>query len=163
MRVFAVLVFALTASGALAEEPDHLGTFDDWEAASYRAPDSKVCFAYSVPKKSRATRKVDRGEVRFIVTNYPGKKVRGEVSTIIGYDFKEGSAAKLVIDEQTFDMFPVKDMAWAGDTDRAIVAAMKAGKTMTFSGVSRRGTETTDSYSLDGLTAAIEKINDACR
>ena len=163
-RLFPILAaLVVAAHPALAQEPDHLGTFDDWEAATYKAPDSKVCFAYSVPKKTKSSRKVDRGEVRFIVTNYPGRKVRGQVSTIIGYPFKEGSVVKLKIDDTEFDLYPVTDMAWAGDNDKDIVAAMKAGKTMTLDGVSWKGTETSDSYSLAGITAAVEKIDAACK
>ncbi len=162
--LFRILAAAVVAAGpAFAQEPDHLGTFTDWEAATYKAPDSKVCFAYSVPKKTKASRKVDRGEVRFIVTNYPGRKVKGQVSTIIGYPFKEGSAVKLKIDDTEFDLYPVTDMAWAGDNDKEIVDAMKNGKAMTLAGTSWKGTETTDSYSLDGISAAVKKIDEACK
>jgi hypothetical protein len=164
LRLSPILALSAALAGpALAQEPDALGTFDAWEAYSYKASDSKVCFAFAKPQKSEASRKVRRDEVRFMVTNHTGKKVRGEVSTIIGYPFKEGSAVKLTIDEKSFEMFPQSDMAWAGDTDREIVAAMKAGKTMKLSGVSWKGTETTDTYSLDGISAAIDKIDDACK
>ncbi|MCA0432109.1 MAG: DUF1176 domain-containing protein [Proteobacteria bacterium] len=163
-RLFPILAALILAGGpAAAQEPDHLGTFNDWDVAAYKAPKSKVCFAYSLPKKSEASRKVDRGEVRFIVTNQPGNKVKGEVSTIIGYPFKEGSTVKLTIDDKEFDLYPDGDMAWAGNTDKSIVAAMKAGKNMKLEGVSWKGTETVDTYSLSGITAALKTIDDACK
>lgn len=164
MRSLSILGLLVLAGGhALAQEPDALGTFNDWEAYAYKANDAKVCFAFSKPTKSEASKKVRRDEVRFMVTNHTGQKVKGQVSTIIGYPFKEGSAVKLTIDETSFEMFPQGDMAWAGDSDKDIVEAMKAGSTMTLSGTSWKGTDTTDSYSLTGISAAIDKINEACK
>lgn len=151
-----------SADFALAEDPVKLGAFKDWEAYTYKAPDSKVCFTFSSPKKSEPA-KAKRDAIRFIVTNYPGRKVKGQISTIIGYPFKEGSAVKLTIDDQSFDLFPVGDTAWAGDTDAEIVAAMKKGTTLKVSGTSWKGTATTDSYSLAGISAAIDEINGSCK
>ena len=49
------------------------------------------------------------------------------------------------------------------ETERAIVAAMKSGKTMSVKGISQRGTETADTYSLAGFTAALGAIDSACK
>jgi len=48
-------------------------------------------------------------------------------------------------------------------TDRRIVAAMKAGRTMTVTGISSRGTRTVDTYDLTGVTAALKKIGELCK
>ena len=40
---------------------------------------------------------------------------------------------------------------------------MKNGKTMSVSGVSWRGTQTSDRYSLSGVTAAMNKIDSMCK
>ena len=68
------------------------------------------------------------------------------------------------IDGKTFKLFTRGDNAWAYDfaADRAIVAAMKAGQKMTVRGTSRRGTVTTDTYSLSGFSAALAAIDKAC-
>ncbi len=162
-----LIVLALTANvpaaAAQADEPKKLGAFKDWQAFTYSAPDSKVCFAFSEPAKSEASREAKRGPIRFIVTNYPGRKVKGQISTIIGYRFKEGTGVKLAIDDKDFTLFPVDDTAWAEKDDAAIVAAMKAGSTLTISGTSAKGTDTTDSYSLAGISAAIDEIDSACK
>jgi hypothetical protein len=62
-------------------------------------------------------------------------------------------------------LFTSGDGAWAdsADRDRAIVEAMKAGSSMRLKGTSWRGTETTDRYSLSGVTAALEKIDAECK
>ncbi len=154
---------ASPATAQSADEPKKLGSFKDWQAFTYKAPDSKVCFAFSEPKKSEANREAKRGPIRFIVTNYPSRKVKGQVSTIIGYPFKEGAPVKLTIDEQDFTLYPVGDTAWAEKEDAEIVAAMKKGKTLKIAATSWKGTETTDNYSLAGISAAIDEIDSACK
>ena len=54
--------------------------------------------------------------------------------------------------------------AWLADTsgEAAFVEAMKAGSTLTVKGTSQRGTNTTDTYSLGGVTAAMQEIDKAC-
>ena len=44
----------------------------------------------------------------------------------------------------------------------ALVNAMKRGNELVFKGTSERGTLTTDSYSLKGVTAAMKAIDKAC-
>jgi hypothetical protein len=44
-----------------------------------------------------------------------------------------------------------------------LIGAMKAGSDMIVSGTSRRGTVTTDTYSLAGVTAALKKIDAECQ
>lgn len=165
--IFPVVLISLgLATAALAQssdEPKKLGAFKDWQAFTYKAPDSKVCFAFSEPKKSQSTREAKRGPIRFIVTNYPGRKVKGQISTIIGYPFKDGTTVKLTIDDKTFTLFPVGDTAWAEKDDADIVAAMKDGTSLKVAGISWKGTETTDSYSLAGISAAIDEIDSACK
>ena len=46
--------------------------------------------------------------------------------------------------------------------DRIIIDAMKAGKQMTVIGYSKRGTETTDIYTLIGFTSAYNSLQKDC-
>ncbi|MCE2510856.1 MAG: invasion associated locus B family protein, partial [Alphaproteobacteria bacterium] len=61
-------------------------------------------------------------------------------------------------------LFTEGDMAWAAETktDQALVAALKKGNRMVVTGTSKRGTKTTDTYSLAGFTASHRAINLAC-
>lgn len=167
-RVFAAALGAALVAypvAAAAQEPTLLGTFDDWEAYTYKAKDSRVCYIYSSPKKSEAGKKVKRDPIYFMVTHWPGRKIKGQVSTIIGYPFKESSQVKLSVDAKAFDLYTNGDMAWAdgADTEKSIVDAMLAGSQLTVAGTSWRGTETTDTYSLAGVKAAMDKIDATCK
>ena len=162
--VAALLNLALCGS-AWATEPTSLGVFDDWTAYTYKAPDTKVCYVVSQPKSSESAKKVKRDPIFFIITHMPGRKINGEVSTIIGYPFKEATTVQVKVDDADFELFTNGDGAWADTTakEKKIVAAMKNGKKLSVVGTSWKGTQTTDFYSLSGLSAAMDKIDSACK
>jgi hypothetical protein len=168
-RIFTFVALALLPTLALAQAPGNpnlLGVSGDWEAFTYEAEGSKVCYVYSQPKKSEASKKTGgRGPIYFMVTHWPGKKVKAQPSTFIGYTFKEGTDVKLTIDTRDFILYPVDNMAWTDkvETERAILAAMKSGRAMSVSGTSAKGTLTKDSYSLSGISAAMDTIDGACK
>ena len=165
-RAGAVALLTMTvgmAGSALGAEPTPLGVFADWTAYTYKASDTKVCYIVSQPKASESVKKVRRDPIFFIITHMPGRNINGEVSTIIGYPFKEETTVQLKIDNVEYELFTKGDGAWA-DTkdDKKIVATMKAGQKFSVRGTSWKGTETIDNYSLNGFTAAMDKIDSSC-
>jgi hypothetical protein len=56
------------------------------------------------------------------------------------------------------------EAAWLASTGDEIsfVEALKAGSTLVVKGTSQRGTVTTDTYDLGGVTAAMAEIDKAC-
>jgi len=157
-------MFGFMLNPALAEDPKFIEEFSDWSAYTYKAGGGNVCYVVSQPKDSEP-KNVRRDKVFFLVQHRPKDKVRSEISTIIGYKFKSGSMAKVNIDGNESTLFTNGDGAWAesGSVDRKIVTAMKAGKSMVVTGISSRGTKTTDRYSLSGITAAMKKIDSICK
>lgn len=153
----------LVASPAQAQEPKPLGEFQDWAAYTYESDSGPVCYIVSQPTDWEP-KNVNRGPIFFLITHRPSERVRNEVNTIIGYPFKEDSTATVTIGDDSFELFTSGDGAWAdtADRDRQIVEAMKAGTTMRLEGVSWRGTETLDRYSLLGVTDAMNKIDAEC-
>lgn len=162
----ALIFLALSSGFGLAgNEPQEIGVYEDWAAYFFQSGDGKVCYVSSTPKASEP-KSVKRDPAFFLVTHMPGRKppVKGEVSTIIGYPFKEGRPVKLTIDSQSYEMFTKGDTAWVDNgTDKKIVAAMKAGTSLKVQGTSWRGTETVDSYSLAGISAALAAIDQSCK
>jgi hypothetical protein len=163
------LAAALLLAGgapAHAEDPVSLGAFDDWEAFSYHSDGAPVCYVFSVPKTTNSDKKIaKRDSVYFMVTNFPGRKAKGQISTIIGYPFQDQSTVQLLVDEESYELYTSGDRAWAADptTEATIVKQMKTAKTLTVSGTSSKGTTTTDTYSLTGFPKALDKIDTACK
>jgi Invasion associated locus B (IalB) protein len=160
----AIMTLCVCGMGvARAAEPALLGEFGSWAAYTYQASDTKVCYISAAPKSSEP--KVKRDPAFFLVSNMPGRKVKGEVSTIIGYPFKKESKVLLTIDDTKFELYTNGDGAWAdnSDTEKKIVSAMKSGNSLKVAGTSWKGTKTVDSYGLEGISAALAKIDEACR
>ena len=134
--------------------------FKDWSIHIIGKKDKKICYIYSEPKKKSGKYKI-RGSVYMQVTHRMAERARNEVSITAGYTFKKDSAVSVKIDKKTFSMYTDGATAWSQD-DAALVAAMRAGKSMNVIGTSKRGTVTKDRYSLSGFTAAHKAINRAC-
>jgi hypothetical protein len=166
---FLVALLALTgigvsASSAAAQDIKRLGKFDHWRAFTYVENGNRVCYMASEPVKEEGDYD-RRGDVYAMVTHQPARGSQDVVSFVIGYPFKDQSRVTVNIDgSKKFTLFTHEDTAWAADkkTDNALVRAMIRGREMVVQGVSNKGTETTDTYSLFGFTDAHNTIDDAC-
>ena len=82
-----------------------------------------------------------------------------------GYPFAEDKAIKLKVDDKSFKLSLIQgEWAWAGSSEEDVkmVKAMKAGGTATLTAVSKRGTQTVDTFSLKGFTAASDAAKKNC-
>jgi len=159
----ALVALALGAAGAAAQTPKLLGQDRDWGAYSVEVDDGTTCYVLSRPK-DQSPKNVRRDPVYFFITFRPKAKIRNQISAITGYPYKTDSRATIEIGSDKFTLFTRDDKAWIEDIAEQdkLVAAMKAGSTMIVRGTSRRGTDTTDRYSLLGVTAALDRIAEAC-
>lgn len=158
--------FALAFMAAVqvqAQETKRLGKYGPWTAYLVNGADEPICYMVAKPTKSRGKYKT-RGKVWVLVSHLRGRDNPDEVQIVAGYRFKKGSVVELVIDRKnSFTLFTDKGDAWAyNGEDQNLVKAMKRGLRMVVKGTSDRGTETTDSYSLNGFTRAHDEIAAAC-
>jgi Invasion associated locus B (IalB) protein len=162
----ATLLAAATAI-APAHAATSIGTFKQWGAYTSSDANGKMCFVASQPQSSKYQPDNVRGRdpVFFMVTTIPTKNIRNEASTIIGYPFADNVKVTIEIDGgSNFTMFTDNDSAWIENPSQEadLIAAMQKGTNMTVVGKSRRGTQTTDTYSLSGITAALEAMAKEC-
>jgi hypothetical protein len=163
--ITALLILFGSAAGALAQQATQIGTFKQWNAYTHSEAEGKVCYIASQPSDTKYSSPIkQRDPAFFLVTTRPAANTRNEASTIIGYPFKADSKVIVDVDGQKFTMFTQNDGAWMEDTgqEAALIAAMQSGTKMTVTGTSRRGTEITDTYSLSGVTAALNAIGKEC-
>lgn len=152
---------------AAAEEPSLLGSFSSWSAFSLGSGDSKVCYALSKPTDQEPKR-AKRDPAFFLINDWPGRKAKAEPEIVPGYQYKDGSSVTVEIGADTFTFFTKNDggagAAWvlAQSDEERLIQAMKSNPTATVSGTSRRGTVTKDTYSLVGLSDALDKAHQAC-
>ena len=155
---------ASLAAPALAQDATNLGTFKAWTAWKGKDANGDMCYISSQPEKS-APEGVKRSPIHFLIIHRKGLGTKNEVQTLIGYPFSTSSAnASATIDGKTYPMVTEGEAAWlasAGD-EAGFVSALKAGTTLVVKGTSQRGTNTIDTYSLGGVTAAMTEIDKAC-
>ena len=159
------LAAALSGSVVMAAAADKpLGTFKDWSAMSFTEEESVVCMMWSQPQKAEGDYK-KRGEIFVFVTHRPKDREIGKVSFETGYTFKESSEVRVTIDGRQYTLDTDGSTAWTKDAkdDARMVKAMRAGRKMVMEGTSSRGTDTRDTYSLSGFSAAHNAINKACK
>ena len=157
-------VGAVPLLAASPVDPKFLGAFEKWSAYAVQGQKGKHCFVYGEPTEQKGKFK-SRGKVSVTVSHRPADKVRNEVSFSAGYSFKPESQLEIVIDgNKKFMLFVDGGSAWAPDaqTDQDLRKAIVAGKKMVVVGTSTRGTKTTDTYSLSGTKAALERIDQEC-
>ena len=161
---FLVWIAAVMASLSAGAAGKDLGTFKAWRAHAFAESAARVCSMWSQPS-SAVGNYTRRGEIFAFVTHRPKDKTRNKVSFEMGYDFKPSTLLQVKIGKQSFELVTSGSTAWSeqAKTSVSLVKAMKAGQSMVVVGVSKRGTKTTDTYSLVGFTAAHRAINRACK
>jgi len=147
-------------------EPTLIGQFGTWGAYAASPNGKKVCFALAKPSSSKTNPpNRPRDPAYAFVSSRPGEKVSNEVSVMIGYTLKPGSESTLEVGGASYSMYTQGDGLWiknAAEEER-MVEAMRKSADATVKGVSAKGTETTDTFSLKGLSQALDKIAQDCR
>lgn len=163
LPVIALTLFLTAPAFAQDSKPASIGKFGAWEAFSFTENGKRVCYMASRPMKDEGNYS-QRGDIYALITHRPGEKSRDVFSYVTGYPYKGNTPAKLVIDSREFDLFTEGETAWTYDaeTDGTVAKAIQSGSRMIVKGVSSRGTETKDTYSLSGSSKAYEAISKAC-
>jgi hypothetical protein len=149
-----------------------LGVFQNWSAYSAGTGSSMTCYALSQPRATQP-RGANRGQIYLMVSDWPSRKVRAEPQIVLGYPAKADSPAALAVGSAKFSFFARPNgpganpsaSAWLqslGDNAR-LIETMSKGVSAVATGISARGTRTTDTYSLAGFADAIAKIHESCK
>ena len=165
----AIGTMAVMATGALAQEQstNRVAAKTDWSVFVEDNPTE--CWGVSTPKETVNSRDgrvvaVNRGQTLLMVFYRPSAGAKGQVAFTGGYPFASGSTVTMEISGTSFELFTEGEWAWPAttDDDAKIITAMKRGANAVLSGRSGRGTNTKDTFSLLGFTAAVEDAAKRC-
>lgn len=167
----AAVACAATVASAQEDSTNRVAVETDWNVFVETDPTS--CWVTSIPKETVNTKDgrvvaVRRGAIQLFVTYIPSSGATGQISFTGGYPFAPGSQVTMVVGDQTFQLFTDTqtnaEMAWAASEsdDAKIVTALKRGTTAVLTARSSRGTNTKDTFSLLGFTAALEDAEKRC-
>lgn len=151
---------------AAEAKPTLLGQFADWGAYTASPGGKKICFVIAKPS-SAETKPPNRprNQPYVFITTRPADKVTNEISVAIGYPLKSGSEASVEVGATTFALYTLGDGAWIKNMaeEAHMVDVMRQGDTAVVHGESSRGTASTDTYSLKGLSEALNRVAQECQ
>ena len=154
------------AAAAGGGEPTLIGQFGTWGAYTAAPNGRKVCFALAKPSSSKTNPpNRPRDPAYAFVSTRPAEKVVNEVSIMIGYALKPGSESSLEVGGSAYAMYTQGDGLWIKNAaeEEQMVSAMRKSAEVTVKGVSAKGTETTDVFSLKGLAQALDRLAQDCK
>jgi hypothetical protein len=147
-------------------KPTLLGQYGEWGAYTASPGGKKVCFAIAKPTASQ-TNPPDRprNPTYMFISSRPAEKVSNEVSIIIGYPFKPGTEASAAVGATSYALYTQQDGAWIKNAaeEAQLVDAMRAGQSAVVKGVSAKGTQSSDTFSLKGLSQALDRVGQECK
>jgi len=167
MRPFIALATSLflvaSAAPSLAQSATKIGQHNAWGTYSYQANTGKVCYVLTVPTDKQPTN-LDHGDIFFFVSQRPGQSVSYEPRFIASYDFQANSKVTVTVGNKNFTMFTRGKSAWVENAaeEPLLIAAMKGGADMKVAAKSGRGNPTEYTFSLKGISAALQSIS-ACK
>lgn len=139
---------------------DSLGVFDGWGA--FRDPAVPRCYAIAEPVRSSP----GKGDRRAFasVGSWPARGVRGQFHVRLSRARAKDSRLYLSIGERRFALVAGEADGWAQDArmDAAIIAAMRATRTMSVEGRARGGRAFYDLYVLKGAATAMDAAALGC-
>lgn len=162
----------LTPAAAQPKKPEPtdqatlLGQFGDWGAYKATPNGKTVCFALSKPTSAVTDPPGRNRDPSYaFVSTRPAEKVKNEVSVIVGYPQKSGVDASATIGSASYVMYTQNDGAWVKNAaeESQMVEAMRKGSDLVIKSESTHGTKTTDTYSLKGISDALEKVAAECK
>jgi len=159
----AILVSGALAGAAWAQVSENrVAANTDWSVFV----EGTQCWGVSAPKETVNTRdgkpaQVRRGDILLFITYEKGAK--GQISFTGGYPFAPDSTVALDVSGTKFDLFVDGEWAWAAEgEDEKIIGALKSGSSAVLTAHSAKGTQTQDTFSLSGFSAALDEATKRC-
>lgn len=156
-------------SGAKGEssgqgKPVQVGSYGDWGAFVAQGGREKTCYALASPK-DRSPPSLKRDPAYIFVSTRPAEKVRNEVALIMGFALKDGAETRAEINGSTYDFIGKGANAWIKNPaeEGSFLEALKKGSKLTVKASSVKSRATVDTYSLAGLSQALEKVQKECQ
>ena len=158
-------VLAVPALSANTPKEKLLGTYGSWRAYAYDEGGQTVCYMVTTKiLKTSAAKK--RATPYLMITHRPIEASRDVVSYGAGTLLDSKHGVKLRVGKASFDLFSVRDTAWARDslTDHKIAASVLNAPYAQISGIGTKKDMKiiSDRFDLLGANSAYHAIGKAC-
>ena len=134
-----------------ASGPQRLGTFGEWTAATHTEGGSKICYAFTRPD----------GNANALLTVTHRPQGRDQVALRLGRAFPRNAEVTVDVGDKDLNFYTAGDNAFARD-GRATVTAFRNGRDAVAKSPAANNRSTTDTFSLQGFSAAYDAISREC-
>lgn len=166
MRLLAAALTATAAISASAEaaEPKQVATYRDWMVFTYDTGSDLICYAVTGPQDVSPTG-ANHGDVFFSVASWRSGAASNQPSFMAGYQLQSGSEPTVRVGSDRWEMFSSEKEGFVESErqEERLIDAMRRGREMRVSATSARSTSTNYTFSLLGISKALERVEDACR
>lgn len=140
-----------------------IGTFGDWKALTTGKDRQKVCYALASPNQRLPT-SLKRDPGYLFISNRVADGAKSEIAFILGFAGKAGQDGTLTIGSNSFAVIASGESAFLKNPaqEEQIIDQMKRAASLTVKVSSARGNESTDRYSMNGVTKALEAVAKEC-
>ncbi len=165
-RIFAAAAAAMSsllAAEVSAQTVELVETQGAWGLYADSATPKQVCFLAASPQ-STEPKGAHRDPIYFYISAWPKEGVKAEPSVKVGYPVNAQKDMTVAVGPDTFKLFIKGERGFVSEPaeESKLVEAMKKGSTAIVKATSTRGTNTTDTYALSGLGAALQKMGETC-
>ena len=164
MRAKYLIVAALILlANPAAADTKLVATFNSWSFYAHEEGQTPLCFAVGSPQSVEPAG-ARRDPAFFYISAWPRDGIRSEVSIKVGYPLRKGSEVTATIGSDIFKLFASDERAYVNDPfdELKLIEAMKKGSTMVVQATSERGTATNDTYTLSGVSRAVQSLTTNC-
>lgn len=157
------LMAATVSIEAASAQTRAVKKFGDWRVLAHESADTRICFAIAQPKLSEPTDAA--AGAYFYISAWPKEGLRAEISIKTTAAMKPGAPASIQLDQTFYKLFSKGDRAFVIDaTDELkLLEAMKKGSTVTVLAQNEQGAVSKDTYSLSGITQALQSVSSGCK
>lgn len=157
------LALTLASAQALGQEPVFQGEHNDWRVFTRGEGEARICYATSRPTDERPA-SVDHGDVYFLVSSWASGAAEEQPSFLAGYPLQPDHAPVARVGSSRYQMYVSEQEGFVEELrdEARLVDAMRRGYTMRVEAMSTRGTATAYEFSLSGVTAALEQVEELC-
>jgi hypothetical protein len=163
--VFLAAFSVASSEAAEARKEKNLGTFGVWHAMADGEGSQTVCYMVTA-KTTKPAGKSPGRKSYLMITHRPVEASSDVFSYGAGIPLDTKHGVTLRLGKKSFDLFTVKETAWARDpiTDHKIAVVLRNSTSAQLSSIPAQGRATTltDKFALTGALPAYRAINKAC-
>ena len=145
-------------------KPVLAGSYGDWGAYTTMNGKSKVCYVLGQPKE-RLPNGLKRDPAFLFISRRTAEGVKNEISFGMGFDLKEGlTVGTAEVSIVKVDLVAKGSNAWVKNPaeETTLLDAMKKGARLVVKAASKKNNVTSDSYPLNGLAQAWDRVLKDC-